>query len=117
MPKYEEKNVVIAGARRGLGKVLAYVFASSGYNLIINDKEDMEIKERSTKLFNETIAPGWIKTEMNEQLPQELVDEETDKIYLKRFAEPEEIAKFILFLASDECSYLNGEVIKIDEGY
>lgn len=64
-----------------------------------------------------SIAPGWINTDMNKQLPQDLVDEETSKIYLKRFAEPAEIAELIMFLASDKCSYINGEIIKIDGGY
>lgn len=64
-----------------------------------------------------SIAPGWINTEMNKQLPDELIKEETDNIYLKRFAEVEEVAAFVSFLASDVCSYLNGEVIKLDGGY
>ncbi|MDO4283216.1 MAG: SDR family oxidoreductase [Clostridia bacterium] len=64
-----------------------------------------------------SIAPGWINTDMNKQLPKKLIAEENEKIYLKRFAEPFEIANFICFLASDECSYLNGEVIKLDGGY
>ncbi len=64
-----------------------------------------------------SIAPGWINTEMNKQLPEELIKEETDKIYLKRFAEVDEVAAFVSFLASDVCSYLNGEVIKLDGGY
>ena len=38
----ERENVVITGARRGLGKTLAYLFASKGYNLVINDKEDLD---------------------------------------------------------------------------
>ena len=54
---------------------------------------------------------------MNKQLPEELIKEETDKIYLKRFAEVDEVSAFVSFLASDACSYLNGEVIKLDGGY
>lgn len=63
------------------------------------------------------IAPGWVDTEMNKDLPEELVQEEENKIYLKRFAKPEEIANLISFLASDENTYINGEIIKIDGGY
>lgn len=54
---------------------------------------------------------------MNKDLPEDLVSEETDKIYLKRFAEPEEIAKVIYFFASDDARYINGEIIKVDGEY
>ena len=73
--------------------------------------------EYAPYVFVNSIAPGWINTEMNKQLPEELIKEETDKIYLKRFAEVDEVSAFVSFLASDACSYLNGEVIKLDGGY
>lgn len=63
------------------------------------------------------IAPGWVNTEMNKDLPQDLIDDETSKIHLGRFAEPEEIAKVIAFLASDDARYINSEIIKVDGGY
>lgn len=62
------------------------------------------------------VAPGWVNTEMNKELPKELIEEETEKIYKKRFAEPEEIAKVICFLASKDAEYINGTVIKVDGG-
>lgn len=63
-----------------------------------------------------SVAPGWVNTEMNKELPEDLIREETEKIYKKRFAEPEEIAKVICFLASDDAEYINGTVIKVDGG-
>lgn len=63
------------------------------------------------------IAIGWADTDMNKDLPKEYIAEETAKIYLERFAKPQEIAKTIYFLASDSASYINGEVINIDGGY
>lgn len=62
------------------------------------------------------VAPGWVNTEMNKELPKDLIKEETEKIYKKRFAEPEEIAKVICFLASEDAEYINGTVIKVDGG-
>lgn len=63
------------------------------------------------------VAIGWADTDMNKDLPQEYIDDETAKIYLERFANPSEIAKTIYFLASDESSYINGEIVNIDGGY
>ena len=62
------------------------------------------------------VSPGWVNTEMNKELPKELIKEETEKIYKKRFADPEEIAKVICFLASEDAEYINSTVIKVDGG-
>ena len=199
--------VFVSGARRGLGKAVAYEFAKKGYDIILNDKEDkemletikadiefqysvkvficfgdisqesavlemlkyvkseigildvlvnnagivydMDLFERSTDIFESTMhnnvtgtylmckyfgefmsqqemvtriinissTPGWMNTEMNADLSDELVREETSKIYLNRFAEPEEVATLVYYLGSKENTYVNNEVIVIDGGY
>ena len=63
------------------------------------------------------IAIGWANTDMNKDLPQDYVDDETEKIYLGRFADPQEIAKTIYFLASEDSRYINGEILTVDGGY
>lgn len=62
------------------------------------------------------VAPGWINTDMNKELDDEFIKKEENKILLKRFANPVEIANVIYFLASDSASYINSSVIKIDGG-
>jgi len=59
------------------------------------------------------VAPGWVKTEMNKELDE---NDYTNGILMKRFADPMEIANVIAFLASDEASYINNEVIRVDGG-
>ena len=63
------------------------------------------------------IAPGWVNTEMNKDLPEDFVKEETERILVKRFCEPKEIARVVTFLASDDASFINSTVIKVDEGW
>jgi 3-oxoacyl-[acyl-carrier protein] reductase len=62
-----------------------------------------------------TVAPGWVLTDMNKELDYEFVKREEEKILLNRFADPEEIAKVIYFVAA-EATYMNGSVIRVDGG-
>ena len=63
-----------------------------------------------------SIAPGWVLTDMNKDLDEEFMKEEEAKVLLNRFADPSEIAKVVVFLASSDASYINGEVIRVDGG-
>lgn len=62
------------------------------------------------------ICPGWVNTKMNINLSDEFKQKEIDKILLKRFAEPDEIASLVYFLSTDKASYINDSIIKIDGG-
>ena len=63
------------------------------------------------------IAPGWVNTDINKELPKEYISEETKHILMKRFGKPEEIAKAVLFLASEDASFITGTTLVVDGGY
>jgi 3-oxoacyl-[acyl-carrier protein] reductase len=62
------------------------------------------------------IAPGFIITEMTNQLPEDVRKEWESKIPLHRGGTPEDVANVTLFLASDLSSYVTGQVIKVCGG-
>lgn len=62
------------------------------------------------------ISPGYVRTQMTEKLTDEQKDFYTNNIPLKRVSEPTEIANVVAFFASDESSYITGQVLHVDGG-
>ena len=62
------------------------------------------------------VAPGFIQTNMTAGMPEKVVDMMGDKVPLKRWGQPEDVANAYTFLASDEASYITGAVLNVDGG-
>ena len=62
------------------------------------------------------IAPGYIATDMTDQLSDKAKDMISSGIPMKRAGSPEDVANAICFLASDDASYITGEVLRVDGG-
>lgn len=62
------------------------------------------------------IAPGYIKTPMTDQLAENVKQAFLEKVYIKRFGLPADIANAALFLASDLADYMTGQVLVLDGG-
>jgi len=62
------------------------------------------------------VAPGFIESDMTDKLPEKVRVEYLAAIPAGRFGKPEEVAKLVAFLASDEAAYINGQTIVIDGG-
>ena len=78
--------------------------------------KDLSMKY-APKIRVNAVAPGWVNTDMNADLPKEFVESETAKYHMKRWAEPEEIADVIIYLASPNASYVTGSVLVLDGGH
>lgn len=81
----------------GFTKSIAKEFASRGINV-------------------NAVAPGFIKTAMTDKLSDEVIDHYNENIPLKRMGTPEDVAKVINFLCSEDSDYITGQVINVDGG-
>jgi 3-oxoacyl-[acyl-carrier protein] reductase len=63
-----------------------------------------------------TIAPGFIETEMTEKLNEDVVQGWRDAIPLKRGGTAEDVANACVFLASDMSAYITGQTLSVDGG-
>lgn len=81
----------------GLTKTLAKELAARGINV-------------------NAIAPGFIKTDMTDELQEDLKQKMLENIPAGRFGEPSDIAKAVVFLASDDSSYITGQTIHVNGG-
>ena len=62
------------------------------------------------------ISPGFIQTDITNELPEEIKKQYIEKIPMGRFGSPEDVAGVVAFLTSDEASYITGEVIRVNGG-
>ena len=62
------------------------------------------------------VAPGFIQTDMIETLPKEYLDNIIDNIPMVRLGMPDDVSRAVMFLASDDASYITGQVLSIDGG-
>lgn len=62
------------------------------------------------------VAPGFISTPMQQNVDKATAEKEMQRQAIKRYGEPEEVAQVISFLASDEASYVTGQIIRLDGG-
>ncbi|MFN6991687.1 MAG: beta-ketoacyl-ACP reductase [Fervidobacterium sp.] len=75
-----------------------------------------EFARKGAQIRVNAVAPGFIKTPMTEKVPEKILTAMSEKAALKRLGEPTEVAYLYLFLASDESSYITGQVIGVDGG-
>lgn len=62
------------------------------------------------------LVPGYVETDMTARMPRQIKRQSLERVVLKRFGRPEEIARVAAFLASDDASYIIGQTLVVDGG-
>ena len=83
---------------------------------IIGFSKSIALELGSRNIRCTVIAPGFIRTEMTDNLSESIIDGWTQNIPLKRPGESNDVANLCLFLASDLSKYITGQVINVDGG-
>ena len=103
----------VAGERGGRGQ--SNYAASKGAVNAFTRSVAMELARN--KVTVNAVDPGVVETEMSSEVIRRAQDIILNSVALKRLGQPEEIAKVVAFLASDDSSYITGEVIRVDGGF
>ena len=83
---------------------------------IIGFTKSLAKEVASRNILVNAVAPGFIETNMTDVLKQEVKDEIAKNIPLKRMGTPKDVANVVKFLASEDSSYITGQVISVDGG-
>lgn len=75
-----------------------------------------EFTRKGANIRTNAVAPGYADTEMMQSVPEKILNHIIETNPLKRLASPRDIANAALFLASDEASYINGQVLGVNGG-
>ena len=116
MLKIKRGRIILVSSVVGLYGSPGQVNYSSSKAALVGMARSITRELGGRNITANVVAPGFINTAMTEVLPEETKQNYLDTIPAKRFAEPEEVARVIRWLASDEANYISGAVIPVDGG-
>lgn len=102
----------VVGEMGNAGQV-NYVASKAG---IIGMTKTLAKEFGSRRIRVNAVAPGFVRTAMTDALAPEVKEKALENVALKRFAEAEDIAKAVLFLASEDASYITGHILSVNGG-
>ncbi|MBQ2583110.1 MAG: SDR family oxidoreductase [Erysipelotrichaceae bacterium] len=117
MKEQEYGNIVNISSTNGINTYYPMCFDYDASKAALNSlTHDLAVQFAPYVRVN-AIAPGFIGTEKElEGYDEEFLKQETEKILLRRYGEPEEVAHLVKFLISEEAAYINNAIIRIDGG-
>lgn len=115
MREQENGRIVNISSASWLGNVGQANYAAAKAGVVGITKTAARELGRKNITVN-AICPGFIDTDMTRGVPEKVWDLMVSKIPMRRAGKPEDVANCIAFLASDQASYINGEVINVGGG-
>ncbi len=116
MMKAKFGRVIFVGSVVGLLGSAGQVNYSAAKSGLIGMARSLTRELGGRGITANVVAPGFIDTDMTAALPEEQQAEYKRKIPAGRFAQPQEVAKVVAWLASEDASYISGAVIPVDGG-
>jgi NAD(P)-dependent dehydrogenase (short-subunit alcohol dehydrogenase family) len=106
-------NVSSTAGQRGEALHCHYATTKGG---VISLTKSLAVELAKDGILTNCVAPGWVETDMSEEVLEAEGDQVAASIPLGRVARPEEIAGAVLFLASDLATFVNGEILNVNGG-
>lgn len=106
-------NMSSVGGKLGLPGQANYAASKAG-QIALSLSVSKEVAKRNITINN--VCPGFIETELIQDLPDEQVKEYKGQVPMKRFGKTEEVAHAVLFFASREASYITGATVDVAGG-
>ncbi|GJQ59225.1 MAG: 3-oxoacyl-[acyl-carrier-protein] reductase [Candidatus Scalindua sp. AMX11] len=116
MVKQKSGNILNITSVSGIAGVAGQTNYSASKAGVIGFTKALAKEVGKAKINVNAIACGFIETDMTASLPEEYKSKMIDMTSLKRFGNPEEIAKIAKFMLSEEAKYITGHVLTVDGG-
>lgn len=116
MLKAKFGRIIMIGSVVGLYGSAGQVNYSASKSALVGIARSISRELGGKNITANVVAPGFINTDMTAALPEDVAKRYQSQIPAGRFAEPQEVAKVVTWLASDDSSYITGAVIPVDGG-
>ena len=116
MMRQQKSYIINIGSIVGLSGNAGQANYAASKAALISISKSLAQEYGSRNILINAVAPGFIQTQMTDKLSEKVKDAILQRISLKRFGKPEDVANLVSFLTSGDADYITGSVIDINGG-